>query len=499
MEPYITSEDFVRLAFEIIFCVWVVHDITSLVIVLVKIITDRDGYQKGDEVFSMWYFIDCVNYFNFCQFIYYRLRSLPPISTRASPPCSPLPSSPLHPVSLPFRSGLFHSGLSSPTPASLIAPLALIDIFLAGRPSQAKTCALTNIFCHVCSVLNMAVCNPVFVPANNYLTIFERIYEMQQSQLRINYISILVGTFRFFKYYQFQPRLQIVNRTLTSSAIHLFHFFVVFFIILFGFSLIGHLNFGTQIRHFATFANSVQVMVESLFGMFDIGPTIGDSSLSYVDPYIANCFFLVWQVVANMILLNIFVAILMDGYAEATEMGKEDAGIAGLPGPDAVYDDVAKAIGKGLKKLDTRSWRYSDMTLLSVLTTLDEEKADPVATHQCYADRYQRELDGLKAERDKIDERISFLEKMTVGDLSSHPFHLAWQGKQVTFLEVMQRLQRHPGLKGEIDINDIIEVYDSSVRYAEKLDHEEDDTPVFAAEADAESRQQVRDNMRKLP
>ena len=47
MEPYITSGDFVRLGFEVIFCVWVVHDITGLIIVLVKIVTDRDGYQKG--------------------------------------------------------------------------------------------------------------------------------------------------------------------------------------------------------------------------------------------------------------------------------------------------------------------------------------------------------------------------------------------------------------------------------------------------------------------
>jgi len=341
-------------------------------------------------------------------------------------------------------------------------------------------------------VLNRVVCNPVFVPANNYLSIFEEVYVDQQTQLRVNYISILVGTFRFFKYYQFQPRLQIVNRTLTSSAIHLFHFFFVFIVILFGFSLIGHLNFGAQVRHFATFWNSVQVMVESLFGMFDIGPQIGDSSLSYVDPMVANIFFLVWQFLANMILLNIFVAILMDGYAAATEMGQEDAALAGLPGPDAVYDDVLKAVGKGLRAFDKRSWRYTDTTLLSVLTCLDEEKPDPVVTHQCYADRYQRELDELKAERDLIDSRVTFLETMTAGELEAKPFHISWQDKSVSYLEVVKRLERHPGLKGAVDINDMIEIYDSSVRYAEKLEHDESETAAFAAEADAETRGSVR-------
>ena len=41
-----------RLGFEVVFCIWVVYDITGLLVVLLKIVTDRDGYQKGDEVFS---------------------------------------------------------------------------------------------------------------------------------------------------------------------------------------------------------------------------------------------------------------------------------------------------------------------------------------------------------------------------------------------------------------------------------------------------------------
>ena len=150
--------------------VWVFYDITYLLVVLGKIATDRDGYQKGDEVFNWWYVLDMVNYSCYLVFIYMRLEAL-----------------------------------------------------------------------------QMMVCNPVFVPVNNYLTIFEDIFNLQQQQLSINYISILLGTFRFFKYYQFQPRLQIVNKTLASSAIHLFHLLIVFGVILVGFALIGHLNFGSQV------------------------------------------------------------------------------------------------------------------------------------------------------------------------------------------------------------------------------------------------------------
>ena len=141
MEPYITENDFWRLGFEIIFMVWVFYDICSLLIIVFKIATDTDGYQKGDARFSWWYLLDLSNYACYVQYIYYRI-----------------------------------------------------------------------------SALNLAICTPVFVPANSYLTIFEEIYKIQQSQLEVNYISILLGIFRFFKYYEFQPRLQIVNMTLMNST-----------------------------------------------------------------------------------------------------------------------------------------------------------------------------------------------------------------------------------------------------------------------------------------
>jgi len=70
----------------------------------------------------------------------------------------------------------------------------------------------------------------------------------------------------FFKYYQFQPRLQIVNKTIASAMIHIFHFMVLFIIIHVTFSFIGFLNFGPQNRDFSTLGNAM--MVCSIFCQF---------------------------------------------------------------------------------------------------------------------------------------------------------------------------------------------------------------------------------------
>jgi hypothetical protein len=321
----------------------------------------------------------------------------------------------------------------------------------------------------------------------------------------VNFISILIGIGRFFKYYTFQPRLQIVNLTLASSAIHLFHFCVVFLVMLFGFALIGHLNFGSQIRDFSTWANALQVMWESLFGAYDLGPMIGNSSLSYVDPIIASLFFYIWTFLTGMILMNIFVAILMDGYAEAVDAGKQAAEAAGLPGPDAVYEDVLKAMSKTIKKLDKRSWVYTDQALLSIMLAIDEETHDPITLHSTYKLRYGKEMEELKEDRKRIQERIDFLETLMAEDIADQPFHLVWQEKSVSYKQIAERFANHPALeKHGVLLSDVQEIYDLSplgvgsrtVRYVEKLEHQEEGTLIHVAEADENLQKSLHDGLR---
>jgi hypothetical protein len=206
---------------------------------------------------------------------------------------------------------------------------------------------VANISCHVAfvwyrlEIISHTICNPVRVPTPNYNPIFEELTQFTKKQLAINFWSILFGNLRFFKYYQFQPRLQIVNKTLSSSAIHLFHFMFLFLIIHVTFSMIGHLNFGTQNRDFSTLPNAIQVMAEAfLGGAFDLGPVVGNNSIAYSDALVANLFFQLWAFLVQMILLNIFVAILMDGYAEAQEEGASNAARMGLESPESILADI---------------------------------------------------------------------------------------------------------------------------------------------------------------
>ena len=150
---------------------------------------------------------------------------------------------------------------------------------------------------------------------------------------QVNFVNCLLCVFRFFKFYQFQPRLQIVNKTLAASTVNLYHFTIIFFVIFVGFAVIGNIMFGGQYRDFHTILNSMQALFETISsGNYGEGPTICNSLLVYPNNAIMGIiYFISWVFICIMVLLNVFVAILMDSYAEAVDEGKSSVRLESPP------------------------------------------------------------------------------------------------------------------------------------------------------------------------
>jgi len=308
------------------------------------------------------------------------------------------------------------------------------------------TCYLMFIVIRIGYIKNI-ICNPVRVPTNDYNPIFEQLYRTNRDQLSVNFISILIGTLRFFKYYEFQPRLQIVNKTLSASMVHLYHFCLIFGVMLVGYAAIGHLNFGNQSRDFATVPNSIQVMWESLFGAVDLGPTIGNYNEAYINPIMANVFFISWMFFTGMVLMNVFVAILMDGYAAAKEEGKKTAERLGKTAPDAVHEDVIKAV-QDISHYIFSGGTYSTTMLLHALEALDEHIPDPEVNEE----ELRKEMSEIDAEIDRLNKRKNYIEKTLDAPLVEQPCHDVWNKKRCSFDELVGVIHKmYPNLHYDID------------------------------------------------
>ena len=285
---------------------------------------------------------------------------------------------------------------------------------------------------------------------------------MTRQQLTVNVISILLCIFRFFKYYEFQPRLQIVNQTMGFSMVHLYHFCIIFFIIFTGFAFAAHINFGSSVRDFSTLGHSMQALWESLLGNYDLGPTIGNGNMSYINPSMGVIFFISWIFVAAMVLMNVFVAILMDSYAMAKEEGQENAAKIGKDSPDAVSDDIVTFLGQLASMFSATQWKYSKTTLLHALQKLDESKPNPGYNKK----RMLSELEALEKQRENIDKRIEYLKHMTNYDMDEEAFHVNWNKKYVTFEELALVVPFvNEKLKDHLDVAEMEATWDESVRY----------------------------------
>eukprot|EP00949_MAST-11_sp_MAST-11-sp1_P002783 g2783.t1 len=133
----------------------------------------------------------------------------------------------------------------------------------------------------------------------------------QFNYLMVNGTSVIIMLFRTLNMFDFQPRVGLVTRTLERAAGDLFHFIVVFLLVIFGYSVVGYLNFGHSIEAFSTMSSSVVTCFEILLGEIGVNEELREkqtiSRVLWFWSYILLAFF---------ILINILLAIIIDAYVE---------------------------------------------------------------------------------------------------------------------------------------------------------------------------------------
>ncbi len=78
---------------------------------------------------------------------------------------------------------------------------------------------------------------------------------------------MIIFIFRLCKAMHFQPKMAIITRTIGNSVGDLFHFVVLGFFILFGYSCAGHLLFGQLHEGFSSVQNSAASLFFSLVAL----------------------------------------------------------------------------------------------------------------------------------------------------------------------------------------------------------------------------------------
>merc|ERR1719199_377394 len=116
--------------------------------------------------------------------------------------------------------------------------------------------------------------------------------------------------------------------TINDAAVDIIHFFLVFMTIFMVFSMMACTVFGPKIREFHTQARAFFYCWRILLGDFDV------EAMEGVDYMLANVWFLAFQIMVMMILLNMLLAIIMDTYS----------GVVGKGGNKTIWDQTREAV-----------------------------------------------------------------------------------------------------------------------------------------------------------
>eukprot|EP00811_Abedinium_folium_P001507 NODE_1137_length_2592_cov_10.491684.p1 GENE.NODE_1137_length_2592_cov_10.491684~~NODE_1137_length_2592_cov_10.491684.p1 ORF type:complete len:762 (-),score=239.88 NODE_1137_length_2592_cov_10.491684:157-2442(-) len=149
-------------------------------------------------------------------------------------------------------------------------------------------------------------------PSTEQLTTFYLEVEEMVGTFRV--LRYMMATYpgiillRFFKVFSAQPRLAIVTQTAFVAMADMLHYFVVWATIFLAFVLAGMLLFGQDLSDFASFDRAVTTCFRCMLGDFEW------SEMSSIGRLPAACWFFLFMITVNIILLNILVAVLQAAY-----------------------------------------------------------------------------------------------------------------------------------------------------------------------------------------
>ena len=172
--------------------------------------------------------------------------------------------------------------------------------------------------------------------------------QMYNESFAFDAIAASFGIFKIFRYFDLQRNLLILRSSIARGVADLISFTAVLLIIIAGFSFSGLNIFGQENDEYTTFIRSFSTLFLTVLGEFDF------DRLVRVDFAFGYLFFLFYQFLVFLVMVNVFLAILNDAYI-AVKMQYDAEELDEGPPPLTIRQRIARfRAWVRQKKLDQR-------------------------------------------------------------------------------------------------------------------------------------------------
>jgi hypothetical protein len=196
-------------------------------------------------------------------------------------------------------------------------------------------------------------------------------YRLQEF-MAFGYSCIMLA--KFFDGFRGNQRMAVLTDTLAVAADDLFHFFIILGIVFFNFILGAYLLFGQVLREWSSLRRAANSGFRALMGDFEF------EEMYKIAPISATFWFWGYMILVTLILINILLAIVLEGYTEVKEKaGKSNESLLNqLGGMLESLREWGKKNGAGLSRTATmvmppKEEATTEELLMNELKTLRQE------------------------------------------------------------------------------------------------------------------------------
>ncbi|XP_016124775.1 polycystin-2 isoform X1 [Sinocyclocheilus grahami] len=255
---------------------------------------------------------------------------------------------------------------------------------------------------------------------------FEPLARLQVHFNNLAAVIVFLSWVKLFKFINFNKTMNQLSTTMSRCAKDLMGFAIMFFIVFLAYAQLAYLVFGTQVNDFSTFQACIFTQFRIILGDFDF------SEIEEADGVLGPIYFTTFVFFIFMILLNMFLAIINDTYAEVkadmaqqrSEMEITDLIKKGYNRamvklklkktsindiPDSLHQAGAKLSFDELRQ-DLRGKGHSDAEIEAIFAKYDLDGDQELTEHE-----HQQMRDDLEKEREDLDLEHSSLPRPVSG------------------------------------------------------------------------------------
>ncbi|GIY28689.1 polycystin-2 [Caerostris darwini] len=253
-------------------------------------------------------------------------------------------------------------------------------------------------------------------------------------------VDIFIAWIKVFKYISFNKTMTQLSSTLSRCSKDIGGFAVMFFIVFFAFAQLGYLLFGSIVKEFSTFGTAVFTLLRLILGDFDF------EALENANRVLGPIYFLCYIFFVFFVLMNMFLAIINDTYAEVkAEINESNSEFEIADFFKKGYNNILGKLGKRDKIQDIQNaLRVADfdgdkkLTYQEVRQQLKARNLSEMEIEMLFA-KYDvdgnRELDekemqqmfaDLEGQKLQLDDEINNQQSMIASDASRPPTAAAY-------------------------------------------------------------------------